>query len=211
MKKIVFASLLALGTSTLLAGCGLIPPIDLGADPIGLNGQKLTSSVLSATGTGGLSTRVAGTGTASASTTFPDIDPSKFTLKPSSMQMNLELTKGEVSAACAPALNQTSIAIKLSKLTLSLSDGTTAGHSISVTVPAVNFNLNPTNGTISNLDLTSLIFQIDPSVFTNAFSIITTLPSPNTASVTTDIETTPALPGCTVSVTFGPGGGSAKL
>ncbi len=211
MKKLAFASLLALGTSTLLAGCGLLPPIDLGADPIGLNGQKLTSTTLSTTGTGGLSTRVAGTGTASASTTFPDIDPSRFTVTPSSIQLNLELAKGDVSAACAAAVNQTSIAVKLTNLTLNLNDGAGATHSLSVTVPALTFNINPASGTISNLNLAALAFVITSANINTAKTILTTAPTPNNASVTTGIETTPALPGCTVSVTFGPSSGSAKL
>jgi hypothetical protein len=211
MKKIVFASLLALGTSTLLAGCGLLPPIDLGPDPIGLKGQKLTSTTLSTTGTGGVSTRVAGVGTASASATFPDIDPSKFTVIPSSIQLNLELAKGEVSAACAAALNQTSIAVKLTNLTLNLNDGVGAAHSLSVTVPSVTFSISPATGAISNLDLTALAFTITSNDINTAKNILTTVPTPNNASVSTGIETTPALPGCTVSVTFGPGSGSAKL
>jgi hypothetical protein len=211
MKKIVFVSLLALGTSTLLAGCGLLPPIDLGPDPIGLKGQKLTSTTLSATGTGGVSTRIVGTGTASASATFADIDPSKFTIVPSSIQLNLELATGSISAACAAALNQTSVAVKLTNLTLNLNDGVGADHSLSVTVPVVNFSINTATGAISNLDLTTLAFTIGGANINTAKSILTTLPTPNNASVTTGIETTPALPGCTVSVTFGPGSGSAKL
>jgi hypothetical protein len=211
MKKIVFTSLLALGTSTLLAGCGLLPPIDLGANPIGLQGTKLTSTTLSANGTGGLSTRVAGTGTASASATFADIDPSRFTVTPSSLQLNLELASGSVSDGCLAAANQTSIAVKLTNLTLNLNDGVGAAHSLSVTVPTVTFNINPTTGTISNLDLTALAFTIASADINTAKNILTTAPTPNNASVTTGVETTPALPGCTVSATFGPGSGSAKL
>jgi hypothetical protein len=211
MKKIVFASLLALGTSTLLAGCGLLPPIDLGANPIGLQGQKLTSTPLSTTGAGGLSTRVAGTGTASASATFPDIDPSRFTLTPSSIQLKLELVSGSVSAGCDAALNQTSIGIKLTNLTLNLNDGVGATHSLSVTVPTVTFSINPATGTISNLNLSALAFTITSADINTGKGILTTAPTPNNASVTTGVETTPALPGCTVSATFGPGGGSASL
>jgi hypothetical protein len=211
MKKLVFASILALGTSTLLAGCGLIPPIDLGPDPIGLKGQKLTSTTLSASGTGGISTRAAGTGTASASATFGDFDPSKFTVTPSSIQLNLELASGSVSTGCAAALNQTSIAIKLTNLTLNLNDGVGATHNLSVTIPAVSFSINPATGAISNLDLSALAFTIGSADINTAKSILTTAPTLNTASVTTGVETTPALPDCTVSATFGPSSGSAKL
>jgi hypothetical protein len=211
MKKIVFASILALGTSTLLAGCGLLPPIDLGPDPIGLKGQKLTSTTLSTAGAGVLLARMAGTGTASASATFPDADPSKFTVIPSLIQLNLELASGSVSAACAAALNQTSVSVKLTNLTLNLNDGVGAAHSLSVTVPAVTFSINTATGVISNLDLSVLAFIITSTDINTAKNILTTIPTPNNASVTTGIETTPALPGCTVSVTFGPGSGSAKL
>ncbi len=211
MKKIVFASILALGTSSLLAGCGLLPPIDLGANPIGLQGQKLTSSTLSATGTGGVSTRVAGTGTASASATFADIDPSRFTVTPSSIKLNLELASGSVSAGCAAALNQTSIAVKLTNITLNLNDGVGAAHSLSVVVPSVSFNVNPSTGAISNLDLSALAFTITSADINTAKAILTTAPTPNNASVTTDIATTPALPNCKLEFTFGAGGGSAQL
>jgi hypothetical protein len=211
MKKIVFASLLALGTSTLLAGCGLVPPIDLGPDPLQIQGQKLTSNTLSLTGSGGLSTRTPGTGTASASGTFADIDPAKFTLTPSSIQLNLELATGSVSAACAAALNQTSISVTLSNLTLSLNDDVGAAHNLSVTVPAVTFSINTVTGAISGLNLASLAFNIGGANINTAKSILTTAPNLNTASVTTDIATTPALPGCTISVTFGASSGSARL
>jgi hypothetical protein len=211
MKKLVFASILALGTSTLLAGCGLIPPIDLGANPIGLQGQKLTSTPLSTTGTGGLSTRVAGTGTASASATFPDIDPSRFTITPSSIKLNLELASASVSNACLAAANQTSISVTLSNLTLNLNDGVGAAHSLSVTVPSVTFNVNPATGAISNLNLLALAFTITSADINTAKAILTTAPTPNNASVTTDIATTPALPGCTLSFTMGAGSGSAQL
>jgi hypothetical protein len=211
MKKIVFASLLALGTSTLLAGCGLLPPIDLGANPIGLQGQKLTSTPLSATSAGGVLTRVAGTGTASASATFADIDPSRFTVTPSSIQLNLELASASVTAGCAAALNQTSVAVKLTNIALNLNDGVGAAHSLSVVVPSVSFNVNPATGAISNLDLSALAFTISGADINTAKNILTTAPTPNNASVTTDIATTPALPNCTIAFTFGPGSGSAKL
>lgn len=211
MKKIVFASLLALGTSALLAGCGLLPPIDLGANPIGLQGQKLTSTPLSASGLGEVSTRVAGTGTASASATFADIDPSRFTVTPSSIQLNLELASGSVSAGCLAAANQASISVKLTNLTLSLNDGVGAAHSLSVTVPSLTFNVNPATGAISNLNLLALAFTITSTDINTAKAILTTAPTPNNASVTTGIETTPALPDCTLSFTFGAGSGSAKL
>jgi hypothetical protein len=211
MKKLVFASLLALGTSSLLASCGLLPPIDLGPDPLQIQGKQLTSSTLSLTGSGGLSTRTPGTGTASASGTFADIDPAKFTLTPSSIQLNLELVSGSVSNACAAAVNQTSISVTLSNLTLSLKDDVGADHNLSITVPAITFSINTTTGVISGLNLAALAFNIGGTNINTAKSILTTAPNLNTASVTTDIATTPALPGCTISVTLGASRGNAKF
>jgi hypothetical protein len=201
MKKIVFASLLALGTSTLLAGCGLIPAQTV-ADPFGLKGQTLTSSTLSTSST---SIRVAGTGNASVEAIFEDIK--SLLLTPAKIDISLALATATISPFCAAAANQTSIQVTLSNFKVTLSDGAGAtARSLFADLPTTTFNVNPTTGVITGLSLSGLTFSV-PEIG-KAINILTTTPTPNKATVSTDIATVPALPGCKISVTLGDSSGT---
>lgn len=205
MKKIVLGSLLALGASTLLAGCGLIPPVAL-TNPLGLEGKTLAVA-LDAT-SAPVSTRTAGVGSASLTATFPD--SASVPLAPSSIDISLALASATISPSCAAALNQTNIAVSLTNFTVELSDGTGATLRLfSAALPTVNFNVNPTNGTITNLAAGALNFVV--SNVPQVTNILTSAPTPNTVKVNTTVTTTPALPGCTITFTFGAGGGNIKF
>ncbi len=203
MKKFVFASLLALGTSTLLAGCGLIPAQTI-VNPLGLKDAVLTSSVLS-TASSSLSTRVAGTGTANVSAIFEDQTIS-LPLTPAKVDINLELANATISPACAAAVGLTNLQVTLSNFTVALSDGTgNTARNLSATLPTFSFNVDTNTGAISNLNVASLAFSL-PNVG-QAIAIITTAPTPNTASINSNIATSPALPGCTISMKIGTSNG----
>ncbi len=202
MKKLVLASLLALGTTTLLAGCGLIPAQTV-ANPLGLKDAVMTSSVLSTTSSS-VSTRVPGTGTANVSATFADFAP--LPLTPAKADITLELANATFSQGCAAAAGQTSIQITVSNIVVNLSDDTTKpDRTLSATLPTVSFSVNPTTGVISGLSASDLKFSF--ADLGKAINILTSTPTPNTATVTSNIATSPALPGCTVSIKLGAGNG----
>jgi hypothetical protein len=204
MKKIVFASLLALGTSTLLAGCGLIPAQTV-KNPLGLDNVTLTSSVLSTTSTS-VSTRTPGTGTAQTSSSFPN--SSSLPLAPASINLASEITSATYSAGCVPAATAPNgtITVTLTNLTVDLSDGQTADRKYSVTVPSTTFKI--VNGIIEKSSVTSVGFSILSSDLAKVVNILTDGPTPNAVTVNTGVTTSPALPGCTVSFTFNNGTGT---
>jgi hypothetical protein len=208
MKKIVLVSLLTLGTSTLLAGCGLIPPIALGNDPLALDGKPMQVT-LAAVSAPNVSTRVAGVGTAQLNATFPDYTSISIPLSPSEVDISLALKSAQISADCLAATGQT-VAVTLSNFTLKLSDGTGAAlRSFSLSLPEVNFSVNTSNGTISNLAVDALKYTI--TNVQTVTQIITTTPSPNAVDVSGTVSTNPALPGCTLTFILGPSSGIVKL
>ena len=206
MKKLVLASLLALGTTTLLAGCGLIPPVSLGKDPLGLDGKTMTVSLATASSPN-VSTRTAGAGSAQLNATFLDAKEISIPITPSGIDISMALKNAQISK-CVP-VNQT-VAVTISNFTLALSDG--AGptlRSFNLAIPTVSFNVDTTNGTISGLAVDALKFQI--TAVQTVINILTTKPEPNTVNVSGDVTTNPPLPGCDITFTVGETSGILKF
>ncbi len=199
MKNIVFASLLTLGASSLLAGCGLIPAQTV-QNPLGLKDVSLTSSTLSSTSSS-VSTRVAGSGTATANASFADI--AALPLTPGSISIAMALKGVTYSAGCLAAAN--GVTVTLSNFKVDLSDGAGATHNFSATLPTFSLNVSSA-GIISGIPAGALNFVIANVPLVT--DILTKAPTPNTVNVTTDIATVPALSGCTITFTFDGGTGT---
>lgn len=200
----------ALGLSTIFAGCGLVPPVTF-TDPVGLNGAVLTAP-LSASGAS-LRPQVAGQGIATVSAPFADVV--SFPFIPSTFNVQLAISSAAISSNCAALGATTSIAVTVSDMKVTVKDTTapTAAAAAVVrqvvsNVPTFTFNISNT-GVISNLNTTLLLFAV--SNVGSAINIITTAPTPNSVQVDATIATNPALSGCSISLTFGAGSGEVKL
>lgn len=208
MKKIVLGTLLAFGASTLLAGCGLLPPIAL-TNPLGLDGKTLAVT-LDATGSTPITTRVAGVGTANLTSTFED--SASVPVAPSKIDLAVELKSLTISAGCNAAVGLTSLKVSLTNFKLDLSDGAGATlRNFGVTLTNADFTVNPSGGTVINLPAVAATFNFVVNNVQVVKDILTTLPTPNTVKVSTSIATNPPLAGCTITFTFGAGSGSITL
>lgn len=211
MKKIVLGSLLALGASTLLAGCGLLPPIELPANLLKLEGKTL--SVPLSLASAPVSSRTAGVGKASATASFEDIVLPSIPFDPSSIEISLELAKAAVTSTATSSspcvTNATDVLVTISNFKVDLFDGTAPSHFFTKTIPSASFHVNPSDGSISGLDISGLKVVIPEVQLIK--SILTTPPTPNTVNVNTDVTTNPPLAGCTITFTFGAGKAFAKL
>jgi hypothetical protein len=211
MKKIVLGSFLALGASSLLAGCGLLPPIELPANLLQLQGKTL--SVPLSLASAPVSTRTAGVGKASLTASFEDIVLPSIPFDPSSLEITLELAKAAVTSTATPSsaclTTATDVLVTVSNFKVELFDGIGPSHTYTKTLPSASFHVNPSNGNISGLDISGLTVVIPEVVLIK--SILTLAPTPNTVSVSTDVTTNPPLAGCTITITFGAGKAFAKL
>ena len=211
MKKLVLGSILAFGASTLLAGCGLLPPIELPANLLKLQGKTLSVSLAQTSAP--VSSRTAGVGTASVTATFDDIVLPSIPFDPSSIEIDLELASAKVNSTLVPsaacATTATDVLVTVSNFKVDLFDGIGAGHTFTKTIPSASFHVNPSTGSISGLEISGLKVVIPEVPLIK--SILTTPPTPNTVNVSTDVTTNPPLAGCTITITFGAGKAFAKL
>ncbi len=204
MKKVILASILALGTSTLLAGCGLIPAIELD-DPLALNDAEFVSDTLSDAAIPGSSTRVAGSGKLSVSSTFGDVPASTFTLVPSTFDVSVLMKKAKLSAGCPTTTGI--INVSISNFKVKISDLDTRFYDSQP--GAVNFTFNAADGAISGLSETALGFSI--TEIQKAVDILTLAPTPNKVAVSANIVTDPPLKGCKVTFVVGKTKGKIKF
>jgi hypothetical protein len=203
MKKVALLGV-ALGLSAVFASCGLIPPIKVD-NPIGLSGAVL-SAPLAATGAS-LRPQVAGVGTATASATFADLTTS-IPFTPSSFNVQLAIASATITGCEVTTSSSTTVTV--SNMAVSLSDGSgQTVRNVSATLPTFTFKLSGA-GVISELNTSALLFGLGANV-APAMAIVQTAPTPNSVSVTANVATSPALPGCTLSFTFGAGSGEIKL
>jgi hypothetical protein len=212
MKKFVIGSLLTLGAASVLAGCGLIPPQELPANLLNLEGKTLSADLLATSAP--VNTRTPGAGVANASATFNDLTWPTIPFDPSSVEITLELAKATVKSTATPtnacATSATDVLVTLSNFKVDLSDGVgPSARMFTKTIPSVSLHINPSNGSIGGLDASALKVSITEIALIK--SILTTPPSPNSVNASTNISTSPALPGCTLTFTFGPGKAFARL
>jgi hypothetical protein len=198
----------ALGLSALVASCGLVPPVKF-ANPVGLEGKTMTANLASNVAALGLQN--AGTGSATVTAEFKDTtQPIPFT--PSSFTVTLNLTdKVTISDKCAAAAAATSIEVSLTDFSFTLKDGSgQTERTLTKTIPGpIKFNITK-EGVVSNLNAAALAFAIGTDL-TKALSIIQTEPTPNSATASVKVATTPALAGCSLTFTFAAGEGEVKL
>lgn len=204
MKKIIFGSLLAIGTSVLFAGCGLLPAVELD-DPLALDDVEMISDTLTDVSVSPIATRVAGSGNLAASATFNDIAPSTFTLVPSTFDVSVLIKKAKVSAGCAAATGV--INVSISNFRVSVRDKTDRFKDFKPS--ATTFSFNAADGTVNGLSAEALGFSMDE--IAKVVDIITTEPTPNKVDVVAKIVTDPPLKGCKVTFVFGKTKGKIKF
>jgi len=187
-----------------LSGCGavnsLIPEID---NLVPLSGNSVQATV----GSG----RAVISGNITKSVSFPDRDlPSASKLKSMSLRQSLA-TSVQVTVPNGVSLPNT---FTLSNITLqiTLSDGDRSTSSSATYAGPVTFTRTAgtsTYTTATTIEVSNISFTSAP--FSTVKSIITTAPSPNTATgkLSFDAESTELPNGSTISFTFG--GGKAKV
>ena len=211
LKSRLFATgflALVLGGSVMLGGCGsvnnainsIIPDIN---NLVKLDGRSLSATV----GSG----RAAISGNVSASAPFDDTElPQVSALK--SMVLRQSLSQSVTISLPSGTAFPTSFALSNITLEILLSDGTRSAQASATLAGPVTFTRQGTTSTYSAtapVEVSGITFQ--STNFTSARDIITTAPSPNTASgkLSFDAESTQLPNGSTIAFTFS--GGKAKV
>lgn len=198
MKRLaLLGSVMAL----VIAGCGLLPPIEVG-DALQLGG-KSTQVTLSSTG----GASVQSTGTLSATFTFADNESINIPLTPSGFSYTVAINSVNFGSGCN-LTGATTVQIQNFKAVLSDPAFSDPAKQPSATASNLSFSVAPTGGTftISNLSGNELVFN-------NLGNIGTILKQggTNTLTLSGSVTTNPSVGSCTLTIAWGSGIGKVKL
>lgn len=206
---------LLLITMLILAGCGLIPPIEIGDDPFGLDGQVVTTTVQPESA---LATEATATTPSPVSVEFDNVDLGRAP-RPSQILADLSIQNSvTVSIPGAVTAEQYPETITLTNVSFeaTLSEpgapSAEAGGEITGSVVFIRGECNVISCQYSATD--AALDDVTLKLSGQAIAIIFGGSEPNTAtvSVSLELDSTPELPaGTTVSVTLKGGKAVAKL
>ncbi len=200
--------LLVTALSLLLAGCGLIPPIDIGQDPFGFSGKTVTAVV----GSSASLAVQAKTASGSLSLSFDNLDIGSAP-NPSQIAANIGIAP-TVSVSALDGVYPETISFEMA-MSLNLSD---AGGNFQAQAKISDITLNR-SADCSGASSCSYTVAGTPSITEllfggNAIGIIFAGPQPNTlnVSVSMNVNSSPELAdGSSITVTFSGQGATAKL
>jgi hypothetical protein len=198
MKRVVIlGSVLAL----VFAGCGLIPPIEVG-DALQLGGKSTEVALSAATGATAQSS-----GSLSATFRFLDNPNINIPLAPSSFSYRVAISSVNFGTGCNLTGNTT---VQIQNFTAVLSDAafTDSARQPSATASNLSFTVAPGTGslTVSNLIGNELTFN-------NLGNIGTILRQggENTLALSGSVTTSPSVGNCTLTINWGAGTGTIRL
>jgi hypothetical protein len=197
MKRVVIlGSVLAL----VFAGCGLIPPIEVG-DALQLGGKSTQVSLGAGTGA-----TTQSSGTLSATFSFEDNPNINIPLTPSSFSYRVAISN--VSFGTCSITSSTTVQIQNFTAVLSDAAFTDSAGRPSATASNLSFTVAPGSGnlTVSNLSGNELTFN-------NLGNIGTILRQggPNTLTLSGSVTTSPSVGNCTLTINWGAGTGTIRL
>lgn len=196
MKNLPLIALTTL--SVALSGCArLIPPISVG-DPIGLEGQQLTSSPLGAAAINGTLTY------STNGTPFNDLSTSKFPVNvtPTALEFRTGFSTVDLGGSCVAQANPPTTTVTLQSLSVMVDDATNPEASFTAT-PNVTMTLTWNAAQQKYVASNQVVSIKSGAATTAAFLKVLTTGGANQASVTANISVSQdSLAGCTLAFTM---------
>ncbi|MFO7545235.1 MAG: hypothetical protein R6W77_07030 [Trueperaceae bacterium] len=207
-----------LAAIVLLAGCGLVPPIDV-QDPLGLDGQEI--DVTFGPAVTGLAPLSVG-GNASASFTFPDADLGDLPVNPKQIVNELGIASATLDREAGPeiiTLSDIDVVVRVwqgaaSYDTAAANQRAEASFAASgaVTLSASGGGVGTTSYTVSGASGDVGLLTMSGSDIANLLTILSELPATNDGSIAVTLQGDPdALLGGTLTIELDAWNGQIKF